>query len=99
MTDATDPTDATSGLPPWVKALTTVGFPIALAAFLLAQSAGWIPSETSALRQAVAGQTTREEQHHQTSEALGTAVKTALRVLCENAANTEPQRRNCEIIR
>mgnify|MGYP001587665854 CR=1 FL=1 len=47
-----------NGLPWWVKGVATVGFPVAVTAFLLAQSAGWVPSEVRTLNQAIAARKT-----------------------------------------
>ena len=88
-----------NGLPWWVKGIATVGFPVAITAFLLAQSAGWIPSEIRTLSQAVAARRSVMDQHVKTTEDIAAAIRIAARVMCENAARDEQQRRNCETIR
>ena len=88
-----------NNLPTWAKVVATVGFPIAVTAFLLMQSAGLIPSEVRALNQAIAMRRGVTDQHIKTTEEIGVSIKMAARIMCENAARDDTQRRNCEQIR
>lgn len=88
-----------NGLPWWVKGIATVGFPIAITAFLLAQSAGWIPSEVSAMNDTLKERRSNFDQHVQETKDLVQSIKLAAKIMCENAARDDTQRRHCENIR
>ena len=88
-----------NGLPVWVKVVATVGFPVAVTAFLLAQSAGWIPSEVSTLNALISRRSTLQDSHIKTTEDIAESVKLAARIMCINSARDEAQRRNCDNIR
>ena len=87
-----------NGLPTWAKVIATIGFPIAVATFLILQSTGWIPSEITAAQAAIIRHSMDADRHHQATENLARSVSIAARVMCENAANTPEQRRNCQAI-
>lgn len=91
--------DAFDGLPMWVKAVAVVGFPAIITLFLLAQSAGWVPSEVKTITHALAAQHNMMQQHMKTTEDLSASIRLAARIMCENAAPTEQQFRRCEQIR
>ena len=85
-------------LPVWAKAITVIGFPSFVAVFLLAQSAGWIPSRLDEIADTARMQTTAVEAHVKDSHDLTKAVKQAVRIMCLNAAKDPVQRRSCETI-
>lgn len=88
-----------NGLPWWVKGIATVGFPITVTVFLLAQSAGWIPSEVRGLKELIGARVGRQEQHIKQTEDTTALLRAGFRVMCENAARDDTQRRHCENIR
>ena len=87
-----------TGLPIWVRVITLVGFPVVCAAFLLAQTAGWVPSlaqgQTASLKSLESVMT----QHVRETNVLIGRLSTALRVMCENSARDEVGRNNCRAI-
>ena len=85
-------------LPAWAKTVSIVGMPTALAAFLLAQSAGWIPSRLDDIADTMQSQAVSVEAHVKDSHDLTKAVKQAVRIMCLNAAKDPVQRRSCETI-
>lgn len=88
-----------NNLPGWAKIIATVGFPVAITMFLLAQSAGWIPSEVQSLTKLVGNRVVRQEQHIKQTEDTVQLLRTGFRIMCENAARDDVQRRHCENIR
>lgn len=87
------------GLPTWAKTIALVGFPAVITLFLLAQSAGWIPSEVRAMAHTLAAQQSAVEEHVKTTNDLAASIRLAARIMCENAATAEQQHRRCEQIR
>ena len=87
-----------NGLPTWVKVIAVVGFPIAVAAFLMAQGAGIIPSTTARLVQVLERRTDQFDRHVKTTEDLTVSLRRAMRIMCENAARDDFDRRRCGAI-
>lgn len=95
-----------NGVPWWVKATATLGFPIVVAAFLLAQTAGWVPSVavdmSRDLSRHAEDQATRAEglalaldRREAKVDELLRRLTVTLRVMCENGARSDAERRNC----
>ena len=67
--------------------------------FLLAQSAGWIPSEVSAMNARLKQRGEIFDRHVVDTSNLMVSIKLGMKVMCENAARDDTQRRHCENIR
>ena len=98
MTTMKTSAEIVNGLPIWVKVVTVVGFPIVVAAFFMAQSAGMIPSTTGRLVQVIERRTAQSDQHIKTTEDLAVGIRRAMRIMCENAARDDSDRRRCGAI-
>lgn len=88
-----------NGMPWWVKGLGAVGFPAAVAIFLLMQSAGWIPSTLQSSATTLERLMKSADAHEQTTRDLVERLTTALRVMCENDARDASERNRCQHIR
>ena len=90
--------DLLNGLPIWAK-LSPLAMLNVVLIFLLAQSAGWIPSEVRAMNDLLKQRRELFDQHVKEANDLASSIKVAMRIMCENAARDEQQRRYCENIR
>ena len=83
---------------PWWARVALVNFPVAVALFFMAQSAGYIPSAAQAQTAEIAKLNTAVTGHVGETEKLVARLTTALRVMCENAARDDVTRNNCRNI-
>ena len=87
-----------NGLPIWVKVIAVVGFPIVVAGFFMGQNAGIVPSPTSRLVQILERRTDQFDRHVKTTEDLTIGLRRAMKIMCENAARDDSDRRRCGAI-
>ena len=87
-----------NGLPIWIKIISVVGFPIAVAVFFMAQNAGMLPSPTARLLQILERRTEQFDRHVKTTDDLTIGLRRAMKIMCENAAKDDADRRRCGAI-
>ena len=87
-----------NGLPVWAKAIAVIGFPAFVALFLLAQSAGVIPSEIKQLVELSKQHNEQVMLHVMRTDDLARSVRIAAKIMCQNSANDERQLRACDTI-
>lgn len=94
---------ATFDPPVWAKIFVylmgTIGFPVMVAAFLLAQTAGWLPSLDQKNTVAIESLNQQIADHRVRQEVLTETLKHGFRILCENGARSQQERNNCAQIR
>ena len=86
-----------NGLPTWAKVLLQAPL-VAITAYLLAQSAGWIPSEAQLISKAIAHNSEVMKLHVKNSDDLAASIRIAARIMCENAAQSERAYNRCQNI-
>ena len=96
--------DAQNGqIPQWAKVAAfivgTIGFPISVAAFLLMQSAGYLPSVDHENRITILRLEEQAAEHRVRQEVLIERLTLGFRIMCMNAARAAQERMNCDVIR
>ena len=88
-----------NGLPAWVRAIATVGFPIVVAAYLLLAVTGVVPSALSKEHESFA--TTQEQvrkdlvEREKERDKVSKDQAHVLRLICANTARTEAVALEC----
>ena len=101
--------DLLNGLPAWAK-LSPIAIVHFVLIFLLAQSAGWVPSVSDATSTMIKAhiESTKArsqvvdvmlQQRERKIDELLVRLTTGLRIICVNSARSDNERRNCDNIK